>query len=271
MQVLSKKIIKYVPLIHNFHKSENDHYERGVIDFLTGSVWPRYGMKPQPNALIRYLESKSVNNSYLKSLDKPVRILVGGNSAGSDVQLGLNLEKYYQNQGLNEKVRVDTFLYNKVGKKIKVNIKNHSHYNLKNLEELADLIKDNKYLVDFVDFDGTLVDFCLTRSSEVKLKSRLAIQKTESEGLNIFSKFLAFGVRMAYAETMYLGDVFYSGLKLRSRFVWPEKKNNLKVFLESVTKLPTQLVISSFSCLGGVINAINDSKAKVKLNRPIYY
>lgn len=274
MEILAPGIKKgqsMLPLIYNFHKSENTHYERGAIDFLTGSAWARYGLKPQCEAVVNYLEAKNVNKSYLKRVSRPIRILVGGNSVGSDIHLGLNLKKYYKKQGLSEKVRVDTFLYSRVGKKLKVNLDNHNHYNLSNLEELSDLIKENKYLVDFVDFDGTLADFCLGRSTELKLKSRLMVPEYKSESLNKFSKFLAFGVRMAFLQTMYLGDVFYSGLKMRSRFSWPEKENNLKVFLESVSKLPTQLVISSFSCLGGVINCINDSNAKVRLNRPIYY
>jgi hypothetical protein len=274
MEILAptiKKWHKILPFKYNFHKSENVKYNTGAIDFLTGSVWGRFGMKPQPNAVINYLEARNVNETYLQGLEKPIRILVGGNSVGSDVWLGLNLKKYYQNIGLEDKVRVDTFLYNRNKKKIKINIDNHNHYNLSTLEELSDLIKNNKYLVDFVDFDGTLVDFCLGKSSKVKLKSRIMLPKVKSETLNKISKVLAFGVRMSFLQTIYLGDTFYSGLKMKSRFSWPEKENNLKVFLESVSNLKTQLVISSFSNLGGVINAINDSKANVKLNKPVYY
>ncbi|MDD4352918.1 MAG: hypothetical protein PHN56_00520 [Candidatus Nanoarchaeia archaeon] len=261
----------YLPFSYNFCKKETFQYKGRPIEFITGLAWARYGLKPQPNALIKYLEYKSVNKINVGTTSKPFKILVGGNSVGSDVQLGINLEDYCKKQGLNEKVRVDTFFYSREEKKIKVNINDHNHYNINSLEELSGLIEKNEYAIDFVDFDGTLADCCLGRGTKVKLKSRLALPKSESESLNKLSRFLAFGVRMTYAGTMYLGDVFYSCLKLKPRFEWPEKENSLKDFLESVTKLPTKLVISRFSCLGGVLNAISESKANVNLKRPIYY
>jgi hypothetical protein len=274
MKILSEKIKKtlnYLPFNHSFYKSENNHYERGIIDFIAGSALVRYGLKPQSNALLKYLENRNINKNYLESVCEPVRILVGGNSARNDVQQGLNLEEYYKNQGLEQKVRIDTFFFSRLEKKIKVNVDNHNHYNISSLKELTGLIKDNKYLVDFVDFDGTLSDCCLGRETKVKLKSKFLLWEEESESLNRLLKILDVGVRITYASTMYLGDVFYSCLKLKYHFMWPEKDNNLKIFLESVSKLPTQLVISSFSCLGGMLNAINDSKAEVKLRRPVYY
>lgn len=254
-RILLKKIVK----------------EMGNIDILSGFSWIRYGLKPQCNALIDYLKKGGIDNNYLSSHESEVKVLVGGNSAGSDIWLGLNLKKYYEKQGLEQKVRVDTFLYNRLGKKLKVNIDGHNHYNIGSLDELAGLIKENRYLVDFVDFDGTLADFCLGRSEDLKLRSRLMVPEMKSEGLDKLVSLFSLGPRCSYAGTMYLGDVFFSALKLKPRFEWPEKENSLKAFLESVSSLQTQLVITSFSCYGGILNAIRDSNAKVSINKPIYY
>jgi hypothetical protein len=241
------------------------------IDILSGFSWIKYGLKPQCNALVDYLKKRGIDNNYLFNHKSGVKVLVGGNSVGSDVWLGLNLKKYYEKLGLGEKVRVDTFLYNRFKKRLKVNIDGHNHYNISSLCELSGLIKENKYLVDFVDFDGTLVDFCLGRSEDLKLRSRLMVPEMKSESLDKLIGFFSLGPRCSYAGTIYLGDVFFSMLKFKPRFEWCEKDNSLKDFLESIHCLPTQLVISSFSCYGGILNAIKDCKAKVSINKPIYY
>jgi hypothetical protein len=149
-------------------------------------------------------------------------------------------------------VRVYTFALNRAGHK-----DCDADFALNNLKSVYKKCEDLDVRLLFIDADNCLYDSCVNGNKPYKSESK--------------KNFLAnkFSFRLLYAMSILSADMFYSHVGARSRFLYPKSEDNLKWFLENITKR-CYCVISTYSCFKGIKNIVKECGANVNVIKPIF-
>ena len=234
------------PRIADYSKSEAN----GKIYTVPGEMQFFTGFKPECGGLIDFLKAIKLPEYGLKHDSKPVYMLVGGDK-NSDKMAGEFIESWLKKAGLEEKVRVDTFVLNRNGGKDP-----SATYNISCLKELHDIIEKGGYKVVFCDGDDTLWYSCMGSHKPYKSESRVdSVSRLRS-------------LRLLFGMTVFEGDLVYSHFGINSRYLYRKSEDSLKWFLDSVAGMPLYFCIASFSCFKGIQNIIRRSKANVNVVKP---